>query len=484
MPKSRISPGLVKSQQNTIIFLPTKKMELVMKKIEEQIDDYIEGNLKLYMEELKRLCAQPSVSASGEGTQQMAEMIVETFEKFGFDVLKFDTPGNPIIIGKIDGKDEKNLLFFNHYDVQPPDPLEEWITPPFEPDIREGALFARGAQDDKGEILGRVAAVKAVQEAHGGSLPCGVTFVIEGEEEIGSPHIKQFVQEHIGLLECQAAIWEEGGIGPSGGLYNYLGVRGILAVELCIKLMDRDAHSGGAHILPSAAWQLTWALNSLKDQSEKILIEGFYDHVKPPSEIDLAMLKSSPTTFETVQKQFGIKKLVGGLSEEDFQDALFHPTCNIQGITTGYQGDGSKSVIPAKASAKLDFRLVPHQDPEDILIKLQNHLKNHGFAEIQVKRHGMMWPVKISPNNPFVTLTNQTGEEVYGKPSVMIPMAGGSSPVYAFHKPLGDIPVVRAGVRYWDNRSHAPNEHIRLCDFVNGAKHISRILNSFAKLDL
>jgi acetylornithine deacetylase/succinyl-diaminopimelate desuccinylase-like protein len=459
-------------------------MEMAMNIIKEKIDKYIEENLNLYIEELKRLCAQPSVSASGEGTLQMAEMIVETLEKFEFEVHKFNTPGNPIIVGKIDGKVEKNLLFFNHYDVQPPDPLDEWITPPFEPNIYEDALYARGAQDDKGEFLGRIVAVKAVQEAYGNSLPCGVTFVVEGEEEIGSPNINQFVQDHIDLLSCQAAVWEEGGIGPGGGLYNYLGVRGILSVELSIQVMDRDAHSGGAHMLPNAAWQLTWVLNSLKDEKEKILIEGFYDRVKPPAPLDLAMLRSSPTTVATVQKQFGFKKLIGEQTEKDFHEALFHPTCNIQGITTGYQGMGTKSVIPANASAKLDFRLVPDQDPEDILAKLQKHLIDHSFEDIKVKKYGMMWPVKISPDNPFVTLTNLTGEEVYGKPSTLIPMVGGSSPVYAFHNILGGIPVVRAGVRYWDNRSHAPNEHVRYCDFVNGAKHIARIIDGFAKLDL
>jgi acetylornithine deacetylase/succinyl-diaminopimelate desuccinylase-like protein len=456
----------------------------MMEKIKEKIDGYIEDNLDFYIEELKCLCAQPSVSASGEGTNHMAEMVIETFRKYGFEVHKFDTPGNPIIVAKMNGKDEKNLLFFNHYDVQPPEPMEEWITPPFQPDIREGALFARGAHDDKGELLGRVLAVKAVQEAHGGSLPCGVTFVVEGEEEIGSPNINQFVQGHIKFLSCQAAVWEEGGIGPSGGLYNYLGVRGILAVELSIKSMTSDAHSGGAHILPSAAWKLIWALNSLKDHNEKVLIKGFYDQVKPPSQIDLELLEKSKTSIESVQKQFGFNKLIGGLNEGNFQEALFHPTCNIQGITTGYQGEGNKTVIPAKASAKLDFRLVPDQDPEDIFVKLQNHFIEHRFEEIQVKKSGMMWPVKISPDNPFVALTNQTGEEVYGNPSVMIPMVGGSSPVYAFHQPLGGIPVVRAGVRYWDNHSHAPNEHVRISDFINGAKHIARLLDGFSQLDL
>jgi acetylornithine deacetylase/succinyl-diaminopimelate desuccinylase-like protein len=454
-----------------------------MDKIRKDIDSYIEDNQDFYLEELTRLCAQPSVSATGEGTHDMAELILETFNQFGFTAQKFNTPGNPIIVTKMEGSTENTLLFFNHYDVQPPDPLEEWITPPFEPTMREGALYARGAQDDKGEFLGRLAAVKAVQEAHEGVLPCGVTFVVEGEEEIGSPHIAQFVQENINLLSSQAAVWEEGGIGPTGGLYNYLGVRGVLSVELSIETLSRDAHSGGAHILPSAAWQLTWMLNNLKDANENILIKGFYDHVKPPSPIDIELLNKQPSNEESLKKQFGFKKAVNDISDRGINQSLFNPTCNIQGITTGYQGEGSKTVIPAKASAKLDFRLVPDQDPEDILEKLRSHLVEKGFEDVKVKTHGMMWPAKISPEHPFVVLTNKTGEEVYGKPSVMIPMVGGSSPVYAFHQPLGGIPVVRAGVRYWDNRAHAPNEHVRIKDFVNGARHIARILVEFAQLE-
>jgi len=453
-----------------------------MDKIKRTIDSYLNENLDSFLKELSRLCAQPSVSASKEGTLEMADLVAEIFELFGFSVYKFETPGNPIIVAQMEGVGDKTLLFYNHYDVQPPEPLEEWITPPFAPDFRAGALYARGAQDDKGEIMGRMAAVKAVQAAYDGTLPCGVTFVIEGEEEIGGPHIAQFVQDHLDLLQCQAAIWEEGGIGPGGALYNYLGVRGILAVEMSLETMKRDAHSGGAHILPNAAWRLTWALNSLKGAEETILIPGFYEHTKPPSPTDIELLENQPSNEDLYKEQFGYKEALRGATGSEYKHALFHPTCNIQGITTGYQGAGIKTVIPAKASAKLDFRLVPAQDPEDIYDKLRAHLDNLGFDDIQLKKFGMMWPVKIDPDNPFVALTNQTGEEVYGEPSVMIPMVGGSSPVYAFHKPLGGIPVVRAGVRYWDNRSHAPNEHVRIEDFLNGARHIARILDGFARL--
>jgi acetylornithine deacetylase/succinyl-diaminopimelate desuccinylase-like protein len=164
-----------------------------MEKTKQKIDALLEKNVDFYIEELKRLCAQPCVSATSEGTPKMAELILETFNKFDFSIQKFDTPGNPIIVAKLKGETENTLLFFNHYDFHPPDPFEEWITPPFKPTIRDGALYARGAQDDKGELLSRLSAVKAVQEAHDGQLPCGVTSVVKGEEEIGSPHIARIL---------------------------------------------------------------------------------------------------------------------------------------------------------------------------------------------------------------------------------------------------------------------------------------------------
>jgi acetylornithine deacetylase/succinyl-diaminopimelate desuccinylase-like protein len=189
-----------------------------------------------------------------------------------------------------------------------------------------------------------------------------------------------------------------------------------------------------------------------------------------------------PPTEERTKEQWGFTKALGGLTGDDYRAAVFNPTCNIQGITTGYQGQGFKTVIPAKATAKLDFRLVVDQDPEDIFDKLRAHLDKHGFEDIQLHKSGMMWPVKIDPDDPFVLMTNRTAEEVFGKPSVSIPTTGGSSPVYAFKIPLGDIPVVRTGVRYWDNRAHAPNENVRLSDFLNGARHVARVLTEFTEM--
>ena len=192
------------------------------------IDAFLQQNLEDYIAELKRLCAQPSVSARSEGTRECAELVIDLLKKHGFRVQRFETPGNPVIVGHADGRSARTLLFYNHYDVQPPEPLDLWITPPFEPTIRDGALYARGAKDDKGELIARLAAVDAVRAGHDGALPCSVAFVVEGEEEIGSPHIARFVQENLGLLRCHGAIWEEGDINPSGSpIALFGGTRGL-----------------------------------------------------------------------------------------------------------------------------------------------------------------------------------------------------------------------------------------------------------------
>ena len=447
----------------------------------EQIDRFIEQSVDGYMAELTELCAIPSVSAKGENMRECADLVERILQRHGFETKQFETAGFPVVYGHLDGESERTILLYNHYDVQPEEPLELWDSPPFEPTIRDGALYARGAKDDKGEFIARLAAVDAVREANGGKLPCGVTFVVEGQEETGSPHIAQFVRENLGILKSHGSIWEEGGVSPDGKPINLLGVRGVLSVEFNVQTLNRDAHSGGASKLPNAAWRLVWALASLKGPDEKILIPGFYDKAYPPTELDLQHFRDLPSYEEQERTDFGIKEFLRGATGLDYKSAEFQPTCNIQGFESGYYGKGMKTVIPAKAMAKVDFRLIPDQDPDDIYEKLCKHLQDQGFSDVEVTRLGAMWPAKATADNPLVKLTAQTGEEVYGKPSMIVPITGGSSPVYAFAEPL-DIPVVTAGVGYIGSRTHSPNEHVRLSDFVQGSKHIARIIDGFADI--
>ena len=446
------------------------------------IDTHIQQHLDAHLNEVIELCAQPSVSARSEGTRECAELVATVLARHGLAVQKFETAGNPILIAHADGASPRTLLCYNHYDVQPPEPLNLWESPPFEPAIRDGALYARGSRDDKGELVARLAAMDAVRAAHHGELPCGITFIVEGEEEIGSPHIAHFVEHHKRALACQGAIWEEGGIEPGGAPYISLGARGLLAVELSISTMKTDAHSGRALFLPSAAWRMVGALQSLKDGDERILIDGFYDSARGPSVRDLEFLEALPDTLALDRDIYGIREYLHGRTSAEVKRAVFEPTCNIQGINTGYQGDGLKTVIPSKASAKLDFRLVPDQEPDVCFGLLRAHLDKLGFADVVATRLGGMHPAQTPSGDPLVALASRAAQAVYGKPAVIYPMVGGSSPIHAFRNPLGGIPVINPGIGYWDNRAHAPNEHFRINDFVQATRHLARVMEGFANL--
>ncbi len=448
---------------------------------EKQIDQYLRDHLQGYLQEITKLCAQPSISSTGEGVQECACMVQDLLNAHDIDTSHHQTSGFPIIVGKGNGEKEKTLLFYNHYDVQPPEPLDLWDSPPFDPIIREGKLFARGSRDDKGEFISRLAAVDAVRATYG-SLPCNVTFLLEGEEECGSPNLAKFVQDHLNLLQSDGAIWEEGYVEVGEHPTLLLGVRGILYVELEIKTMNADAHSGNAHALPNAAWKMNCALNSIRNCDFEILIPGFYDAVREPTKEELRLFDEWPDIELSWKKQYGVENFNNNLKGNDLRRAVFEPTCNLDGFSSGHQGPGTKTVIPSRATVKLDFRLVPNQDPEDIYQKLREHLNKEGFYNVDIKILGKMKPYMTSIDDPLVKLTLRAGYGVYGKKVLVGPISGWSSPMYSVAVPL-DIPVVNPGIGYWDNCSHAPNEHIRLKDFINGARHIARIIVGFGSIN-
>ncbi|MCP4361956.1 MAG: M20/M25/M40 family metallo-hydrolase, partial [Chloroflexi bacterium] len=268
-----------------------------------------------------------------------------------------------------------------------------------------------------GHIICRLAALAAVKDAVG-ELPCHIKFVIEGEEEIGSPNMPAFVEQHQTRLAADACIWEFGGVGYDGRPRQALGMRGICYVELSVQSLAQDAHSGLAgSIFPNAAWRLTWALSTLKDQNERILIPGFYDNVQSPSQRDLELLAKLPDDADQLKEMYGLDSfllgLEGGLAWRE--TAVFQPTCTICGLTSGYQGAGAKTVLPAKASAKIDFRLVPQQTPEEMVSKLRAHLDAQGFHDVDVKLLGGGRPAKVDPDDPFVQIANETAVDVYGQ---------------------------------------------------------------------
>ncbi len=271
------------------------------------IDRYIDDHLDEALDELKTLVRQPSISAQGTGIKECAALVGQMLRRRGFSVELVEMAGgNPVVYGEIPGASDKTMSLYNHYDVQPPEPLEEWTSPPFEPTIRDGKMFGRGVGDDKGHIMCRLAALDAIK-AVTGSYPCRVKFVIEGEEETSSKTLPVFIKDNVERLKADACIWEFGGVNEWGEPLQALGLRGICYVELHAKTGTLDAHSGlGGSIFPNAAWRLVWALNTLKDQNEHILVPGFYDAVKQPSKRDLELLAALPDNSKELLKQYGL----------------------------------------------------------------------------------------------------------------------------------------------------------------------------------
>jgi acetylornithine deacetylase/succinyl-diaminopimelate desuccinylase-like protein len=443
------------------------------------IDRYIAEHRPGWMEELRELCAIPSVSARHQAIDECAALVARMLERRGFAATVSETAGHPIVLAHAGGADrDRTLLFYNHYDVQPPEPLELWESPPFELTEREGAVFARGSKDDKGEFVCRLAALDAVRAVNG-SYPCDITWLAEGEEEVGSPSLPDWVEAHAEKLKADAAIWEEGGIEQDETPIVRLGARGLLYVELSVQVIARDAHSGQANLLPNAAWRLVWALASLKGADERVLIPGFYDAVRPPTPRQEELLQAMPKGAEDVIAEFGVKDLLGGVT--DVNRAYFSPTANLAGIGGGYQGEGSKTVIPARAMAKLDFRLVPDQDPHDINAKLRRHLDASGFEDIAIEVLGAERPGLTDPDAPVVKLNGEIGAEVYGRPARVTPLTGGTTPMYLFTE--RGVPVVAPGIGWGAmNRAHSPNEFMRLKDFDRAAQHLARLAVRFSEL--
>jgi acetylornithine deacetylase/succinyl-diaminopimelate desuccinylase-like protein len=444
-------------------------------------DAFLASNLDASLRELGRLVAQPSISAQNFGLTECASLVADMLRARGFDAAIHPTAGAPVVVAERKGKSDKTLLFYNHYDVQPPEPLELWESPPFEPQIRDGKMYGRGVSDDKGHLVARLFALDALLAE--GELPCNVKFIVEGEEEAASVNLAKFIHEHTNLLKADACIWEFGGVDHTDTPMQYLGLRGIQYVELTVDLLSTDVHSGtGGSIFPNAAWRLVWALNSLKGADEKILIPGFYNNIQPPSQRDRELFAALPDVADEYKSRYGVPYFLKGIKggEELKIEEVFSPTCTICGLTSGYQGPGSKTVLPARASAKVDFRLIPDQEPKDILQKLRAHLDSKGFTDVKITDLGGDAPARTDPDDPFIKLVVDAAKDVYEKPMILVPLVGGSGPNHPFVHELG-LPVATAGMGYPDTRTHAPNENIRIDLYLKHARHMARVVRKFGE---
>jgi acetylornithine deacetylase/succinyl-diaminopimelate desuccinylase-like protein len=444
--------------------------------------------------DLQKLIRQPSVSAKKQGITQCASLVASIMKNSGIsteilylDQMKehhgSDVEAHPIVYGEVKSRSNPNgktILFYNHYDVQPEDPIELWNMEPFSGTIEGNNVYGRGASDDKGELITRIKAVEYFLRKTG-DVPCNVKFVVEGEEEIGSEHIVQYLNRYKDKFACDGVIWEFGYIDEKNRPIISLGMKGLLYIELLARGPIRDAHSSLAVVIENPAWVLVRALSSIRDVGGRILIKDWYNEVKELTSQEILLTEKEPFNEESFRKEYGIDKFVNNMTGVEARIALVGgSTCNIAGILSGYTGNGSKTVLPAEAIAKLDFRLVPNMNPEKQFERIKKHLMINGFGERDITAkfvHGEA-AARVSPGDPFVCIVRKSAEEIFGSAVTSISSAG-TGPMNSFINIL-NCPCVSIGSTFVYAKIHSPNEFARI-DLLNKTTQcILKIIENFA----
>lgn len=427
-----------------------------------------------------------SVSTQNRSIEPTVKYVTELISSTGgdFQVLD-DLGGNPVVYGFFKagpkGNADKTVLFYNHYDVQPEDPLDEWETDPFDPTVIDGKLFCRGVTDNKANFILRLYAIEYLMQSEEG-LPCNVKFLVEGEEENGSPNLDAYLKKYADLFKSDGCIWEFGGKNEKEQFVIETGVKGMAYFDVFVESADVDIHSSLGAVVDNAAWRLTHALASLRDKHNHVLVDGFYDDIEQPSASAQQAVKEKKVSQDKIAAIYGLKHpFITEQLDWTAEEALaFYPTMTICGLLSGYTDEGTKTVLPRKASAKLDCRLVPGQDPLKIEQLLRQHLDKNGFADVKLDLLKGSKAFRSDIDHPFVQTVKESAEEVYGTSSevVLSPTNPGTGPMFSFGEHLG-IPVASSGCGHAEGKAHAPNESIRLTDFEQGTHHMVEFLKQF-----
>jgi acetylornithine deacetylase/succinyl-diaminopimelate desuccinylase-like protein len=443
------------------------------------VDAYIEKNSRRFVEELKELCAFPSISNHGaEAVKPARDWLAERLARYTDRVETLEAGGMPALYAEVPGAGRRKLLLYQHYDVQPVDPIELWDSKPFEPVEKDGRIVARGVADDKADVMARIHALETLKNL--GEIPVTLRFLVEGEEEIGSKTFEKIAHDHSSKLSADGCLWESGASFDDASRPTLqFGCRGLVYVQLRVKFLAFDQHSGFASIYPSAAMYLIEALASLRDQDMNVRIDGFYDGMLEPTDADRRMMAKIDPEVEQRKRLVGFDRLVRDPKPKRvIEQLLFTPTCNIAGVTTGYQGPGSKTVLPAEAAAKLDFRLIPDQDPAHVLASLRKHLDSHGFEKVEIVWSDAEKPARSDPESDVAKTMIECVRDLHGEP-VLWPFMQATGPMHPVVSDLGIPTVLPVGVGRPDNRIHAPNENIRAADYINTIRLMCRVWERF-----
>ena len=435
----------------------------------QPIFEYIEKNRESFIDRLSNYLRMPSISAHGEGIAETGQFLSEWLNGLGLETELIPTAGWPVVCGRRnDAPGKPTVILYGHYDVQPPDPLEEWISPPFEPTIRNGRLYARGVGDNKGQHSAQLFAIESLL-ACSGTLPCNIIVLLEGEEEVGSPNMPEFVRTHKDKLAADLVIISDGPVDVSGRSTLEFGVRGVVSFELRARGANKDLHSGNwGGVVPNPLWTLVHLLASMKNDKGEITIDGIYDNVQRPTELEHEALAKLPIDVEAVKRDLELTHLDQPLERPYFDRLALWPTLTINGLHGGYGGQGSKTVLPHEAIAKCDIRLVEAQSVEEVFAKVEAHVKRVA-PDVEFIRQGGMDPSKTPLDSPFTKPIVEAIIEAQGAEPQIVPAMGGSLPNYVFTKTLG-LPTFLVPYANADEANHAPNENLEVERFIMGIK--------------
>ncbi len=434
--------------------MTTPPRELALERARSHRDDDLQ--------DLFTLLRQPSISAQNIGVEECAVLEEALLRDAGLSVRRLDAPGHPVIYGEWLGAPGKpTVLFYGHYDVQPADPLELWHSDPFTPTMRDGRIYCRGVADNKAQHFSHIAAIRHWLKANG-SLPCNVKIMLEGEEEVGSPHLDTIVAANKDILAADLVYTSDGPVTDDRYPEIEYGVRGLLYVEIEATGANRDLHSGHwGGVAPNPILALARLLNTMIDDENYVLIEDFYENVRLPTPGAQAALEKLPFDTAATIAGIGLTEMVPPADRSYAERIMFQPTLNIAGITGGYSGEGSKTVLPARASMKIDMRLVPDQTPDEIWEKISAHVDKHGKG-ITIKRlDGGMLPSFTPVEHPMGDIVRAAVERGFGTVPISVPSAGGSLPDSVWTQTLG-LPSFLVPYGAPEQANHSPNESYRL----------------------
>lgn len=437
---------------------------------------YIDDHRDTYLARLLDYVSRPSISAQGIGIGEVAEYAAGMLRDLGLDTRVMPTEGWPMVLGtRFDRPESPTVLLYGHYDVQPPDPVDAWDSPPFQPEIRNGRVYGRGVADNKGQHLAQILAIEALL-AVTGQVPVNIKLLLEGEEEVGSPHMPSFVRAHREDLTADLVITSDGPVHQSGLPQILFGVRGVLNFELRVRGAKRDLHSGNwGGVAPNPLWTLVHLLASMKNEAGEVTIEGFYDDVLPQTELEQAALARLPEVEESALREMGVDHFDQPSHRGYYERLTAWPTFTINGLHGGYGGPGSKTVLPHEARAKCDMRLVEAQRADVIFALVEAHVARHA-PEVEVIRQGSMDPSKTPLDSPYSRPLQAAVARAQGVEPLLVPALGGSLPEYVFTQTLG-LPAFGVPYANADEANHAPNENLEVERFMAGIKTGAALLS-------